>query len=368
MSGELEEDAEPWWLREDQPEDEGDLEPPGIVLPRRKAAAEPADDHPLLMPLAQAQDAVARLEASAAAASPLIIEGLRARMAYREAAGWLAHGHTWIHPRDLALRDARLTSSYGAAASVGRLAAALPAMAAQGAVFDVVPSDQVIGTALRLAQLWRRLAEFRTWTPLKDAAAIREALKPLAWGGTLSDADIDDWLGGLRGRGQIPALIRAGRTARDWMNRHTESADPLTLDGLFLAACVWREEGFGRDIALPFWTAPSAHHHRLALRVGVDWMAGFLECVARAAQIGLEELNRLRRAETMIADLGGTARSRLRDAADRVIRAPVITARSLADGLDVSPQAALGLLRQLLATGIVREATGRAAWRAFVVA
>jgi len=90
--------------------------------------------------------------------------------------------------------------------------------------------------------------------------------------------------------------------------------------------------------------------------------------VARAAQIGLEELNRLRRAETMVADLGGTARSRLRDAADRVIRAPVITARSLADGLDVSPQAALGLLRQLLAAGIVREATGRAAWRAFVVA
>jgi len=68
---------------------EGDLEPPGIVLPRRKAAAEPADNHPLLMPLAQAQDAVARLEASA---SPAIIEGLRARMAYREAAGWLAHG------------------------------------------------------------------------------------------------------------------------------------------------------------------------------------------------------------------------------------------------------------------------------------
>jgi len=84
-------------------------------------------------------------------------------------------------------------------------------MAAQGAVFDVVPSDQVIGTALRLAQLWRRLAEFRTWAPLKDATAVREALKPLAWGGTLNDADIDDWLGGLNGRGQIPALIRAGR-------------------------------------------------------------------------------------------------------------------------------------------------------------
>jgi hypothetical protein len=241
-------------------------------------------------------------------------------------------------------------------------------MAAQGAVFDVVPSDQVIGTALRLAQLWRRLAEFRTWTPLKDTTSVREALEPLAWGDSLRDEDIDDWLGGLHRRAQVPVLIRAGRAARDWMNRHTESADPLTIDGLFLAACVWREKGYGRDIALPFWSAPTAHHHRLTLRFGVDWMAGFLECVARAAQIGLEELNRLRRAETMIADLGGTARSRLRDAAERVIRAPIITARSLADGLNVSPQAALGLLRQLLAAGIVKEATGRAAWRAFVVA
>jgi len=224
-------------------------------------------------------------------------------------------------------------------------------------------SDGALGPGERLPTEAGFASRFRV-----GRTTVREALKPLAWGGTLDNADIDDWLGGLRGRGQIPVLIRAGRTARDWMNRHTESADPLTLDGLFLAACVWREDGFGRDIALPFWVAPSALHHRLALRVGVDWMAGFLECVARAAQIGLEELNRLRRAETMIADLGGTARSRLRDAADRVIRAPVITARSLADGLDVSPQAALGLLRQLLAAGIVREATGRAAWRAFVVA
>lgn len=69
------------------------------------------DTHPLLQPLAEAQDAVARLEASAAAASPAVVAGLRARVAYREAAGWLAHTHTWVHPRDLALRDAGVTGS-----------------------------------------------------------------------------------------------------------------------------------------------------------------------------------------------------------------------------------------------------------------
>ena len=76
-----------------------DTDPAGFV------PAGETDGHPLLL-LAEAQDAVARLEATAATASPTVIEGLRARVAYREAAGWLAHTHTWIHPCDLALRDA----------------------------------------------------------------------------------------------------------------------------------------------------------------------------------------------------------------------------------------------------------------------
>ena len=43
-----------------------------------------------------------------------------------------------------------------------------------------------------------------------------------------------------------------------------------------------------------------------------------------------------------------------------MLRTPVVTARCLADSLTVTPQAALGLLRQLIAVGVVREATGRA--------
>jgi hypothetical protein len=38
----------------------------------------------------------------------------------------LAHAHTWIHPRDLALRDAGLTGSYAVAPLAGRLDAELP--------------------------------------------------------------------------------------------------------------------------------------------------------------------------------------------------------------------------------------------------
>jgi hypothetical protein len=322
------------------------------------------DTHPLLTPLADAADAMARLEASLAAASPTVAEGLRARIAYREAAGWLAHAHTWVHPRDLALRDASLTGSYAVAALAGRLDAELPTMTKGGSVPEVVPSDQMVGAALRLARLWRRLAEHRTWRPVADVAAVRDTLDYLGWPVTADDTAVDAWLAVTLWRDQGPALIRAGRGARDWMNRHSHT-DPLAMDGLFLAACLWRDSGFGRDIPLPFWSAPAQLHHRLALRVGTEWLAGFLACIAAAARVARDELAGLRRAETAGATLARTARSQLPRALDHVLRTTVVTARGVADHLAISPQAALSLLRQLTAAGVVREATGRAAWRAF---
>jgi DNA-binding IscR family transcriptional regulator len=42
-----------------------------------------------------------------------------------------------------------------------------------------------------------------------------------------------------------------------------------------------------------------------------------------------------------------------------------VTTASLAKALRISPQAALGLLRQLRDAGLIHEATGRESWRAF---
>jgi len=148
----------------------------------------------------------------------------------------------------------------------------------------------------------------------------------------------------------------------DESERHT---DPFAMDGLSLAACLWRDAGFGRDIALPFWSAPVQLHHRLALRVGAEWQAGFLACVAAAARAAREELAGLQRAEAAGATLAHTTRSQLPRALDHVLRTPVVTARGLAEDLSITPQAAFRLLRQLTAAGVIREATGRAAWRAF---
>jgi hypothetical protein len=134
-----------------------------------------------------------------------------------------------------------------------------------------------------------------------------------------------------------------------------------------MAAAFWRGKGPPRLIPLPFWCAPSVRHHRLELHTGMQWMADFLDCVAAAAKTALEELGRLQRAEDMSRSLNRTARSRLPDAVDAVLRKPIITASDLAETLGISSQAALGLLRQLAEAAIIREATGRASWRAFSI-
>ena len=198
-------------------------------------------------------------------------------------------------------------------------------------------------------------------------AAVRETLASLGWAVTIDDTAVEEWLylAGRHDRG--PALIRAGHGARDWMNRQGHT-DPLATDGMFLAACLWRDAGFGRDIPLPFWSAPAQLHHRLALRVGTEWQASFLACVAAAARSAREELAGLQRAETAGATLARTARSHLPRALDHLLRSPIVTAHGLAESLAISPRAALGLLGQLVAAGVIREATGRAAWRAFTTA
>lgn len=363
MPGDPEEDEDEDLFRPSWMEDDG--EPPGPPLPRaRQQVGEPDYKHPLLLPLAMAQDALTRLETRAEAASPAVAEGLRARMSFREASGWLAHCHVWIHPHDLALRDSGLTGSYGAAFRAGHLAAEIPSTtAAVASEFEVAPSDILVGQAVRLAWMWRRLAEAHTWRPLKNAEEVQETLKLLGFGAPRAD-EIEDWLA-VVDRSSGPLLIRAGIAARDWENRPNDR--PRSAVPLFLAAAFWRGKGAPRPIPLPFWCAPEIRHHRLELHTGLQWMADFLDCVTAAAKAGLDELRRLQRAEDLSRSLRRTARSRLPEAVDAVLRRSIITASDLAGALEISTQAALGLLRQLSEAGVIREATGRTSWRAFSI-
>src|SRR5690348_13084338 len=165
------EDDDALWFRSVWDTEEDELEPPGKI--QRKPAREPKPSdytHPLLSPLAHAQDAVARLEARLRAAPDAIAYGLRARIAYREAAAWLAYSHVWIHPWDLALRDAGAAGSFFPAMYTGQLSATLPTTTAQGHDFAVAPSDVIVNRALRFARLWRRLSEMSSWKPLNATA------------------------------------------------------------------------------------------------------------------------------------------------------------------------------------------------------
>jgi hypothetical protein len=83
-------------------EDEDRLRHPWEDDPPRASPGRPADggNDALLIPLARAQDAVARLEASVAASVPDVAAGLRARMALFEAAGFLAHRGPAVHPHE----------------------------------------------------------------------------------------------------------------------------------------------------------------------------------------------------------------------------------------------------------------------------
>src|SRR6516165_9572565 len=131
------------------------------AAPRTANAAPGTDDlRALITPLCTATDVLARLDARTAAADDDIKEGLLARIAYTEAAGFLAHAHAWAHPLDLALRDLGLTAS-SALAAAGAPYRALPqtfAATANTAAWadprlDELPAgDTVIAEALTLAR------------------------------------------------------------------------------------------------------------------------------------------------------------------------------------------------------------------------
>src|SRR6187399_3088066 len=97
-------------------------------------------DWAMLGSLIAAQDALARLEAETAMVPAVLRDGLGARMAVREAAGWLAHHGSWVHPVDLALREAGVTGSYAAAELGMRLPSVLPATVAEGG--EDLPEDR----------------------------------------------------------------------------------------------------------------------------------------------------------------------------------------------------------------------------------
>jgi hypothetical protein len=174
----------------------------------------------------------------------------------------------------------------------------------------------------------------------------------------------------------------------DENNRRTTDAVRIASpsdDDLTLLQAVLAGDGPAGNAFVPLWAAYPAvgFGHRAALPtlrsdaaerlVGRDqpvtWPLAFLHLLAEAARAGLRTPTgsrpRRRRAGGLAA--GGDKRSRLPDAVDALLRAPVLTPKGLAARLGIAPQTGTALLRELAAKGLVREVTGRGSFRAFAV-
>lgn len=344
--------------------------PPRPTAPDWLAGADPAR---LLGPLCAAQDALSRLDARADAASEPVRAGLIARLAFREAAGWLASVGAWVHPRDLALRAGHLVGMGDLPNTAGR----------QWEEMD--PDTRLLGeshvqTALALARLLQQLA--RQPRLFADPDAAFEALSPLMGAG--DPQPVTAWLTHRAAKappGNIPPLLRMGLAASQWMEAGLTDL-PSPAAALGVSAGLLAAGGALRAIPLPVWAAaPSLAAGELhglprlrsdvAARLFPDgspaWLGVFLRLVAEAARAGLQELDRLQAAaqaaEALLAGLD--PRARLPEVLDRVLREPVVTPKALSRSLRMTPQAALRLLNRLAAAGVVRETTGRRSFRAF---
>jgi hypothetical protein len=170
----------------------------------------------------------------------------------------------------------------------------------------------------------------------------------------------------LPGPGERPGLLAAALVMAGALPG-MERDDRLESGPAVVAAALWRSHGYGRSCALPFWSAPVSRIDALARHGGGDFERGYLDCVAEAAQRGARELARLHRAAGKIAALPGSERSRLQAAGGVALRKSLVTGRLLASRLEISTRAALDLVARLVEVGVLREMTGREAWRAFAV-
>ncbi len=166
---------------------------------------------------------------------------------------------------------------------------------------------------------------------------------------------------------------------------------PKPLQAYLAAAGILVGRGVLRVVIPPLWAAYPALGHPAAaeaaalplLRSDVatrlrspteggslsGWLLAFLHLLAEGARATMRELDQLlglaERGRGLIA--GCDRRSRLRAALDAVLRRPVLTPKALAAELDIAPQTATALLRELRAAQVVAEITGRRSFRAFAL-
>lgn len=360
----------------------------------------------IALPLARAEDALARLD-ERLRTSP-IRDGWIARTHFSDACAALLLEGQLVAIEDLVLHDAgmdvrapthELTRAHAVLAARRRIAAAEPGWALSSAGLEAlrgreghgdasqaegdgepddsadeafeppIPDDglseALAGVDAAIAQVDRSLAHERPDGHRRGDAPTRGDPDPLVydvdWG---EDARLVEWRAVVDQTRDLPPTLAAAVLHEAW-----SAIEPLQRApglGRMLAADLLRDRG-KTTAHLPCLAegAKAAPYERRRSRDRTTRLVAELDATAAAAEAGLKQHDRWLLARmALLRKLGGRrSTSRLPALIEYVVSRPLVSAGMIARELDITPRAAQNLVAEL---GL-REATGRDRYRAWGV-